>query len=384
MTEARSLLLYIRCSLCGTPLPVDILPIEKCISLAHRHGVDNMLYFASPYFPDDLHLEDSTRSLLKKLAFTESVRESIRTNFLCELYQKFEFSKIRCIPLKGVVLKELYPKAELRHMSDIDLLIDPSRAADVKIHFEELGAKVIRYDQGDTDQYLTPEGLNFEVKRTLQSESFNDTSKQFLAQLLARAKPWNGYSFVCRLSDEDHYAYLLCHIVKHLINGGIGIRSIVDVWICTNQMSFNYQVLNDLLEQLELTYFSNNMRHLANVWFGNELPQLIDEEIGKYIIDSGAFGTEEQRITDRMIKKSNRISYLINRLFPSYKTMIRHYPSLKKAPVLMPFYWIWRLIYGMLFRRAKLLNEVSAVGKTDKKAIDHRVAFFKRCGLNFY
>jgi len=358
--------------------------VENCISLAYRHGVMNLLYYAVRKMPKDQQPDERTMRMLKQNTYACIVREARQSQILHELFKLFEQRRIRCVPLKGAVLKELYPKPEMRNMSDIDLLIDGKQAKDVRGCFEELGCTMTKYDMGDTDQYLTPEGLNFEVKKTLVAESFNEATKQFTGKLLSFAVPIDGHQYICRLPNEEHYAYLLCHIVKHLINGGVGIRPIMDLWICNERMHLDREKLNSLLSKLDLNDFAQKVEHLANVWFGHEIATQLDHELGDYLLESGAFGTHEQRVVDRMLKekKGNRFIYTLKRLFPPYKRMRRYFPSLKYCPILLPFYWIWRWIRAILFRRKAIAAEMETIERTDFEKLHARAEFYHRCGLN--
>ncbi len=371
----------VRAALTGQSVDCNI---SRCITIAHQHGVLNLLYYAMARMPSEQQPDEKIRATLKQQTYAAVVRETMQQQKLEEIYRRFEASQIRCVALKGAVTKALYPKPELRYMSDIDLLIDASKAEEVKKQFEEMGCRILKFDQGDTDQYLTPEGLNFEVKKTLCSESFNAQTRDFLDKLLSFAEPMEGCGYVCRLPNEEHYAYILCHIVKHLLNGGVGIRPIMDIWVCNNHMPMDRQKREKLLDKLELSEFAKTVEHLAFVWFGEEKATQLDEELGNYILGSGAFGTEEQRVVDRMLRQNNRFTYTLKRLFPPYQTMKRYFPGLKKFPPALPFYWIWRWIRAVLFRRKSIGKELETVGNADTTSLTTRAAFYQRCGLNVY
>ena len=167
--------------------------VASCIGAAYTHGVTNLLYYAAAKMPKEKRPEAGLMSMLKQNTYTAIVRETMQCQLLKEIYRRFEDSKIRCVALKGVVLKELYPKPELRYMSDIDLLIDSTRASDVRKYFEELGCQVLNFDSGDTDHYLTADGLTIEVKKFLYEESFNPQTWDFLSKILSLAEPMEGY-----------------------------------------------------------------------------------------------------------------------------------------------------------------------------------------------
>ena len=383
MEETNKILIScIRAALRGESVDCDV---EKCISLAYRHGVLNLLYYAIAKSDSNQATSENVKESLKRQTIGAVVREAIQQQKLEEIYRRFEASKIRCVALKGSVIKSLYPKREMRYMSDLDILIDATKADIAHGHMLEMGCTAVNYNCGDTDAYRCAQGLNFEIKRTLAPEHFNERTKLFLENILSYAQPMEGYRYVCALPNEEHYAYILCHIVKHMLNGGVGVRPIMDVWICKKQMQFDSEKLAQLLEKLKLRELANRVEHLADVWFGDAAATPMDDELGEYILSSGSFGTEEHRVADRMIKGEHgksKFTYMWSRFFLPYSTMRNYYPVLRKWAILLPLFWIWRAIYALLFRRSKLKEEVGAVSDTNKELLQNRLDFYRRCGIN--
>ena len=62
--------------------------------------------------------------------------------------------------------------------------------------------------------------------------------------------------------------------------------------------------------------------------------------------------------------------------------MRNRYPLLRKLPILLPFFWIWRSIYALIFRGGKLKEEVGAVSETNQQLLQKRLDFYHRCGIN--
>ena len=77
------------------------------------------------------------------------------------------------MPLKGTLLKDLYPKTGMREMADNDILFDASRCGDVKRIMESLGFEIKAYGTGPHDSYLKPPVSNFEMHRKLFDDSFD-------------------------------------------------------------------------------------------------------------------------------------------------------------------------------------------------------------------
>lgn len=381
------LILLLAAALGKTVRSADEVKVLGCLPLAQKHGVANMLYYALPCLPAEQQPAEVERRILKELAYAAAVREAVQERELDALLERFEAERIPVLPLKGCILKKLYPKPEMRYMSDVDLLFDAKQALRVREVMQALGYETAKFEQGDTDFYISPTRLNYELHRSLRDEGFHESSRRFLETLLSSAKPREGKTYILELPREEHYAYLLCHFVKHLINGGIGVRQVMDIYICKHGWSFDEKKLGTLLEQLELTEFASTLERLAECWFGEDEGDAVTDELGAYILGSGTFGTDEQRVADRMLKdqeKTNRAAYVLRRVFLPYKTMRAYFPSLKKVPFLLPFYWIFRILRGIFCRNKKLSEEINTVIRTTDETVSERAAFYCRCGLKIY
>ena len=74
------------------------------------------------------------------------------------LFQRMEQEKIWYMPLKGVVIKELYPSLGLRQMSDFDILFDKTYTEKVRDIFLELGFICEHFGTGSHDVYFNLNG----------------------------------------------------------------------------------------------------------------------------------------------------------------------------------------------------------------------------------
>ena len=77
-------------------------------------------------------------------AFDQAKKKAIRKLALFEvermaIAQELEKAKIWYLPLKGILLKDWYPKAAMRQMTDNDILVDSTRMNDVRTIMEKRG-----------------------------------------------------------------------------------------------------------------------------------------------------------------------------------------------------------------------------------------------------
>ena len=97
---------------------------------------------------------------------------------LAGIKQHLEAEGIWYLPLKGAYLQDLYPVFGMREFSDHDVLIDETRAADVKSIMEKLGYTAEHYAVSNHDVYVKPPFLKFEMHRALfKSRASTPTSR---------------------------------------------------------------------------------------------------------------------------------------------------------------------------------------------------------------
>ena len=108
---------------------------EKLYNLARRHGMGALITHSLERLSlaTDEMLADSFKAA-RKIMLLDAERAMIT--------RELNSRGIRHIALKGVVIKELYPKIGLREMSDNDILFDPGYRAEVRDIFKSRGYTV--------------------------------------------------------------------------------------------------------------------------------------------------------------------------------------------------------------------------------------------------
>jgi hypothetical protein len=84
-----------------------------------------------------------------------------------------------------------------------------------------------------------------------------------------------------------------------------------------------------------------------------------------YIFDSGTYGTVKHNIENQVAKKG-RFGYFLSRTFLSYDLMKGLYPVLKVLPVLLPVFWVWRLVSAFIFKRDKMMYQIKTCFSSKK------------------
>ena len=293
------------------------------------------------------------------------------------------------MPLKGTVLKKLYPKSDMRPMGDADILIKPEQYEKIIPIVSALGFE----SGGESDHELIwkKKSLFLELHKHLIPSYFKDYYAYFgdgwgKAHLTEKS--------TCRyeMSQEDTFIYLFSHFAKHYRDGGIGIKHLTDIYIYRKkypQMDDEY--IKYELEKLKLNEFYQNILVLLECLFESEEFDEKSAFIFKVILNSGAFGTSEAKSLSKAVKasktagsakggKSRRLRQIF---FPSVEAMRKRYPILNKLPVLLPFMWFSRGLETVFFKNQKLKENMATMKNITADKIDSYQQSLLYVGLDY-
>ena len=297
--------------------------------------------------------------LVFKQRYDADLQRSVLQDYYAEqILKRFEQEGIKCLPLKGIILRHLYPQPYMRSMSDLDILIDNKRLKETRKIMPELGFEAWRYDEHH-DIYSIKPCVNVELHKLLIVGEMED----YFQIGFERAHIKEGASFIYEMSLEDFYIHVLGHMAYHFAHGGVGIRLVLDVRVYLDKYGdmMDREYINQELEKAGLYTFAQHAEKLSEIWFkGNESNDFYDE-LGAYIVQSGYLGSQKHREILEVVKQSGENVNVMSRgkavfeaIFPPYKTMTFLYPILKHMPWLYPFTWVARWITVFTKRRKNI------------------------------
>lgn len=277
---------------------------------------------------------------------------------------ELEAAGIWYMPLKGILLQHLYPVYGMREMSDHDILIDKSRAGDVTSIMEKLGFYTESVDEYAHDLYRKEPVCNFEMHRTLFYLNPENPSESALyyqnvkERLIKEEGKQYGYHF----TPEDLYVYLTAHEYKHYDDKGTGLRSLLDIYVYLKKTPLDMDYVAAEMEKLGIADFETANRGLALRLFSQEALTGADKDLlENRFLPSGVYGSQAQKIKNKIAKEGGRWKYFLARLTPPYEKMLPKYPFLEKLPFLYPFCCLHRLIYKFFTSHKKFIMQVKAV-----------------------
>lgn len=332
---------------------------DNALNTAKKHQIIPMLYYGVQYSgitPPAEILQFSELATYKNIAVSQNQLYALE-----QIYKAFDENEIDYMPLKGSVLKFVYPKPEMRPMGDADILIRQEQYEKIRPVMTGLGFSEIL--ESDHELIWDKKGvLHVELHKRL-IPSYNKDYYEYYG---------DGWRFAehkenCRydMRNEDNYIYLFTHYAKHYRDGGIGIRHMTDLYVFAVHTELNYKYIEEELKKLQLFEFYKNTRHTLDAWFGGETPDNMSDFITAKIFGSGSYGTYNAHLLSAAVKVSGSgssetqitKSLLKKRLFPSYKEMLSRYKCLEKHPYFLPIMWIVRFLQ-MPFHRGSIKRNV--------------------------
>ena len=184
----RGVLAIIGSALTGkkAELPEDFV-FSKSVSIAKNHKIEVMFYYGA------LNCGfDKTDPLMKNLfllVYQNIVISERQMRSMKEICSAFDEQGIDYLPLKGAVLKNIYPKPEMRSMGDADILIRMEQYSAIKTIMQKLEYKEIT--ESDHEFIWNKLNVYIELHKRL-IPSYNKDYYAYFGDGWELAKPENG------------------------------------------------------------------------------------------------------------------------------------------------------------------------------------------------
>lgn len=347
----------IRSALTGKscPLPPDF-SLEEAETLAVRHQIVGLVYEGAL-----LCGIPGNQPVMGRLfqRYCQVVRcNDLQMAEVAAVTAAFEQYGVDYLPVKGCVLKALYPKAAMRVMTDADILIRMRQRAKIAEAMKSAGCRegsLVDYEWKWDSSHLC-----FELHTQL-------VPRHYAEHFGYEANGWDQavHASGCRydLTAEEQYIFLFMHYTKHYRSYGIGLRQIIDLHVYRSaNPALDMEYILRRLQQLKLEQFHENTCRLLQNWFADGPADGITEHMTDYIFSCGSWGTHQQKVLaegsrDASGKHSagqSRRRAIARGIFPPVRILSGSYPVLNKAPWLLPFLWPVRWVTILLFRRESI------------------------------
>lgn len=275
---------------------------------------------------------------------------------VCDSFKK---ENIEFLPLKGKILRNIYPQPYMRTSCDTDIYIRENDRESAKKCLYSLDFSLNSCGDG-VDVYFKEPVYCFEIHfmpfdgRLKNCGCFGD--------LLERAE----YDSACgyyRFNDNDLYLYNFLHLYKHFDYAGCGIKLFLDLYILSKRLDLNFYCINSVVENCGLTEFHETVLNLNKIFFEGESPKEKYKTLTAYILANGNFGNGAHAFSEEIKsdKSKHKFVFFLKQWFLSTEQMKPLYPILEKAPFLLPFCWIHKGVRTLFRNPSAIKREIKKV-----------------------
>jgi hypothetical protein len=386
--EYNTLITLLRCSVTEEKfIPDNKTDWLFLYQLAKAHSVQGLVYEG---IKDWKEAPPALIAHLKQDAGRALVIDTTQCMEIQQLQDIFESRHIPVIMLKGWVMKPLYPRTELRSMTDTDIFMGPESAEEVRDIMKAQGYEIYSYGGKKDDIYHKPPYTTVEMHKTFFA--YEDDWNQLLTEPQSELYVWNrrksleGKQYVSAMEPELCYVYLLAHMAKHMRNGSSGVRSFLDLWIFRQKHpDLQWDIINRDLTSLGLTVFADRVRQLTESWFDKQEMNPDFEPFVAHVMEGGTYGNEDNFVASNAAmqgeKQPSRIQYLFRRGFPNRASMELRFPKLKEHHAWLPYYYVKRLWRDGFKRMDAVKGEVRSVKNIDYEQIQQVQQMYQEWGL---
>ena len=363
---AYHLVYLIRCAL-NDKVPSEKMLKKMNFSNVHTVAETHFLSVMAAYAIESAGIDDE-RFMQDKL---DGIRREILFNIERErLCAEFEKNHIWYVPLKGIIIKELYPHIGMRQMSDNDFLFDESKREQVHDIFVKDGYEAEVYGVTNHDVYKKEPVYNFEMHIALANRNNPKEVRKYYENVTERLVRDEGFKM--RMTDEDFYIYVTAHAYKHYVSRGTGLRTLVDIYLLRDLYStLDKDYLKKEMKKLGIYEYEKKSRMLAEKIFSGKAVSEEEKEMLNNYIFSSVYGTEDHLIENKFSHYNKSIiKYYFSRIFKPMLFVKSEYPFLREHKIFTPFMLVYmflsRFFNTITKNRKNFVSEMKAVFKLKK------------------
>jgi len=350
------------------PAPEN-LDFDALFSLAEKHQIYNMIY---PLIQDNSQISAEQKAKWRHSKMLETAKMITVNHERAEIYAALEENKIKYMPLKGLILKNYYPKEAMRQMSDNDILYDASKRDMLCDLMKKRGYKSIATGE-NSDDFTKPPYCTFEFHRELffKEHAFCPEFDCLWQNAVQDAQLPCMY----HMSREDNYIYSVCHMYKHYATAGCGIRFLADIYVVLKQDKdvLDWEYINTQLKDYGISGYEQQAKGLAFKLFEEQALDAREMKLLETYMNFGIYGSGKIKLEKEILSLAGDASvetakkkYILKRLFPSVKKMKADYRVLEKKPYLLPAFYIYRFIKALM-NKNKTMAEIKNINEVEEK-----------------
>lgn len=306
-------------------------------------------------------------------------------NQIARISEAFEKHGIDYMPVKGAIMKSMYPQPELRSMSDADILIRQEQYPQIVPVMEQLGFQ--EAGESDHEHIWIHDHLKVELHKRL-IPTYNKDLYSYFGEGWDLAKVQNGHCW--SMTQEDAFIYNFIHFAKHYRDGDVNCRFVIDLWVhFRNCPEMDREYIRQQMTRMKMEVFYDNILQLLRVWFDGEAWDERTQRITEVLFNTDAQEKKEIHTIAQNARvaqetgsaKQLKRARLMQRAFPSREHMDWSYPKWKKTP--LPIAWGLRWWDLLINRRDVIKNRQEEMEGVTEQAIEKYRQDLEYVGLQF-
>ena len=337
--------------------------VEDIINLGNKCGLSFILAYTlkkNNIYKDNGILDSTLFYGVARFEKQDLTRQNIK--------ELLENNGIGFLFLKGISLAKYYDEEYLRYSSDIDIMVEENNYDKAKDLLIKNGYKLIEYASNE----LTLSKLGVSIDLHCKYSKYEENIESIFEDVDYSNKNHE-------LSNEHKYLFLIAHLSRHLRENYISSQFLIDLYY-VNKLDLDREYINNKLYIAKLDRLNKETLKVLDYIVNNN-----GDKLTKKYCDF-LFNVVNNKGIENMVLvgtgNKNRVGYVISRAFPNHSEMARMYPKLKDNKLLLPYYYVVRIIDRVNQGKGnQAINEFKVSSKVDKEKIEEIKKLFDEIGL---
>ena len=328
--------------------------------------------------PKDHGPETDLLNMWKTTVFQRGLRQMFSLQELNYVLREAEKRDLHPVVFKGIALADLYPEANMRLSSDVDILVSANERPAMETLLQELGYNFVETGSKNHVPIYKIAQNNRILKIELHDclwEDYTGVQAEYLEKLQLTAPETLLHTIACNvpittLGYEQHLIYQIFHIAKHFAFEGLPLRYLVDITLYVNayhkhinvshfwnvMKKLKYDVFCDALFKICIHYLGMTDAFVLSEYKNYPLNEALLMDIltaGREV--SGA--SENWAATDTLAlyfmrntkATTTHSSQKLHMLFPGPSELKDKFAYAKKYKFLLPVAWVHRLFSAISY-----------------------------------
>lgn len=357
----KSTILLIKSAISGQPetLPEEM-DFAQVAKFMKKQGMSAVCYLGA--LNCGIPEENPTMQQLQDLYCVALISSENQLALIQSITDAFAENGIDHMPVKGTLMKPLYPDHAMRYMCDADILIREEQYPQIRPIMEQLG--FAEKGESDHEHIWKQHYLMVELHKHL-IPSYNKDYYSYFGVGWDLAKVQDGCRFA--MTKEDAFIYDTIHFAKHYRDSTASSKFIMDIWIYLRTYpELDHSYIRHQLGRLRMETFYDNILRVTRAWFEDGQWDEIVERISENLLSQKSKEEKKEEYAvaqdtraaqkEGSLKKARRRN-ILRRIFLSKEAMAHSYPQFKKLP--LPIAWVarWGTSVGKLGKTIKAEKE---------------------------